>query len=564
MAVAHVRTRLARIIAARLVVSSLLLGSAVAFGLANHDTFPVAPLVLLIAVTYALNIAYLATLRAAVRHPAFIDLQFAFDAVLVAACIYLTGGITSNFSSLSVLPIIASSTVRGRRGAMQVAALSATLYVGVVTAQYLDVGMLSWTRWRPVATTLPSLVFAQYTVVVNLGGLLGVALLAGSLAERLRSARAGLEDASYEIADLRAFNDHVIDSLSAGLITTDAAGRVITLNRAAGRIVGAQQRDVVGKDVQHVLQLEVAQREALPSLANERSRMETSFHPADREPLELGLSVSTLQFPEGTNGFLIVFQDITEFKRLEREARLQQRLAAVGEMAAGIAHEIRNPLAAMTGSIEVLRQELPLADEHGQLMEIVLRESERLNETIRLFLAYARPHRQASYRLDIRSVVRDAAAALRSSVDMREDHTVLVEIPDEALWYEGDETELRQVLWSLGTNGLRAMPVGGELTMAAWLDSKEGGAGELVISVRDRGCGIPRDQLDDVFQPFHGTFRKGTGLGLAIVHRIVSDYGGRIHVSSTVGEGTTISARLPLPPASSRPASRELPPGRTA
>jgi len=217
----------------------------------------------------------------------------------------------------------------------------------------------------------------------------------------------------------------------------------------------------------------------------------------------------------------------------------------------------------MTGSIEVLKQDLPLAEEHGRLLDIVLRESERLNETIRLFLSYARPHGQASYRMDARSVLRDAAAALRNSVDMREDHVIGIDAPDESVWYDGDETELRQVLWSLGTNGLRAMPSGGELTMLVRLEQHAPDR-ELVFSVRDRGCGIPPDQLDDVFQPFHSSFRKGTGLGLAIVYRIVSDYGGRIEVSSTVGEGTTVSVRLPLQPVAAQRTPRALPPGRIA
>jgi two-component system sensor histidine kinase PilS (NtrC family) len=480
--------------------------------------------------------------------------------VLVSACIHLTGGITSNFSSLYVLPIVAASTVRGRRGAIQVAALTATLYVGVVTAQYLDVVVLPG-GWRPVVTILPTLVLAQYTVVVHLGGLLAVALLSGSLAERLRSARAGLEDASYEIADLRAFNEHVIDSLTAGLVTTDAALHIVTFNRAAARIVGKAPEEVAGMDVRSVLQLGPEHRDAMPALAAGHRRIEVPFQPASGEPLDLGLTVTTLQFPEGTTGFLIVFQDITEFKRLERDARLQQRLAAMGEMAAGIAHEIRNPLAAMTGSIEVLKYELPVAGEQAQLMDIVLRESERLNETIRLFLSYANPQRQVNGHLDMRTVVRDAAAALRNSVDMREDHAVVIMAGDDPLWYDGDETELRQILWSLGTNGLRAMPTGGELTLGVRVD-RDARPAALELVVRDRGCGIPRDELENVFQPFHSSFRKGTGLGLAIVHRIVTDYGGRIHVSSTVGEGTTISVRLPLPRANDDVA--RLPPGKTA
>ena len=182
------------------------------------DTQPPVPCVGLIGITYVVSLLNLATLRLTHKLPVLVDLQFAFDAALVSACIYITGGIASDFSSLYVLPIIAASTVRGRRGAFQIAALSATLYVGIVTSQYLDVALLG-ARWRLVPAMLPAALIAQYTVVVNLGGMFAVAMLSGSVAERLRSARAGLQDASYEIADLRAFNEHVIDALPAGLIT---------------------------------------------------------------------------------------------------------------------------------------------------------------------------------------------------------------------------------------------------------------------------------------------------------------------------------------------------------
>ena len=380
------RTRLAGIIAARLVVTTLLLGSAVAVGLVSPDTFPVAPFVLLIGLTYALNVGYLATLGVAMRAPVLVDLQFAFDAVLVSACIHITGGIASNFSSLYVLPIIAASTVRARRGALQVAALSATLYAGLVFAQYLEVAILPDTWWHAAPVVLPGVLFAQYTVVSNLGGMFAVALLAGSLAERLRSARAGLEDASFEIADLRAFNDHVIDSLTSGLLTADAAGRVLTFNRAAGRITGAETP--IGRDLRDVLQFTDELRMLLPELApGTAHRTELPYRTPAGEVLEIGLTAARLQFPEVRTGYLVTFQDITELKRLERDARLQQRLTAASELAAGIAHEIRNPLAAVSGSIEMLKEELPLTGEQAQLMDIVLRESERLNETIRLFVS---------------------------------------------------------------------------------------------------------------------------------------------------------------------------------
>ncbi len=221
---------------------------------------------------------------------------------------------------------------------------------------------------------------------------------------------------------------------------------------------------------------------------------------------------------------------------------MQQRLAAVGDMAAGIAHEIRNPLASMSGSIQILRHELPLSAEQAQLMDIVLRESERLNTTIRSFLAYARPQHFQIARFDVRRALNDAALLLRNSVEVCGEHEVEVDVPPQELWYEADEGQIKQIVWNLATNGLRAMPQGGRLRLCGALDPSSDG---VVLTVRDEGVGIPAEELDSLFQPFHGRFAKGSGLGLAIVHRIVSDYNGEIQVSSQAGQGTTVSVRLP-------------------
>jgi two-component system sensor histidine kinase PilS (NtrC family) len=275
-------------------------------------------------------------------------------------------------------------------------------------------------------------------------------------------------------------------------------------------------------------------------------RLEVPFTAADGKVVDIGLTVAPLRFPEGTAGHLVTFQDITEVKRLERQTRLRQRLAAVGEMAAGIAHEIRNPLASMAGSLEVLRHELALTGEQAELMDIALRESARLNERLRLFLAYARPERLTLARLDVRVLIEDAAERLRHSVDIRDEHAIVVDVPSQAVWIEGDEAELGQVLWSLGTNGLRAMSGGGRLLLSARVEPQPGGSDCLVLVVQDDGCGIPADQIDEVFQPFRSSFRKGSGLGLAIVDRIVTDHGGRVEVSSMEGVGTTVNVRLPV------------------
>ena len=541
------RSRLFKLIAVRVVVSTLLLGWAILIQISQPGAFPVDPFFFLIGLTYALSVVYLATLRFVERQPWLVDLQFGADAVIISAFIHVTGGITSYFSSLYVLPIMAASTIRFGRGAVQVATLSAVLYLALVSAQYGVVPGLPRPLQTALQLELPSLRFAQYTVAINLFGFFAVAWLSGSLAERVRSAGAQLEDASHQIADLRAFNEYVIDSLLSGLISTDAEGRVLTFNRGASTITGLPQDQVIGSDVCEVLQLPDHLRPQLPTLVDTRSlRADLTYRTGSGRLIDVGVTATPLAFPDGRAGYLFTFQDVTTVKRLERDARLQQRLAAVGEMAAGIAHEIRNPLASMSGSIQVLRQELPLSDEQAQLMDIVLRESERLNRTIGSFLAYARPQRFAISRLDVRTVLQDAAVLLRNSADVRENHTVDVEVPDEPVWYEADENQIRQIVWNLATNGLRAMAGGGHLLLSARQETAPDGTGDVVITVQDQGCGIASDDLDTIFQPFRSSFEKGTGLGLAIVHRIVTDYSGSIQVSSTVGEGTSVRVRLPV------------------
>jgi two-component system sensor histidine kinase PilS (NtrC family) len=545
MSESKLRRNLARLITVRAIVCTMLLGGAIVMQMTAPGSFPVDPFFFLIACTYGLTIAYVATLRFADRHRWIVDVQLACDAVIASAFIYVTGGVTSFFSLLYVLPIVTGSTIEFRRGGLLVATLSASAYVGVVFIQYVTAAGLFPDPWLVAsAVALPPRSVAQYTVIFNVFGFFAVGLLSGSLAESLRTAGARLEQASTQIADLRALNQHVIDSLPSGLATTDRVQRIMTFNHAAQSISGLTFDSVAGRPLADVLQLPPHVVDELNSGLSGRGarRLEFTYRRPDGSDIEIGLGATHLETPGGRAGYLVTFQDVTEFKKLERDARLQQRLAAVGEMAAGIAHEIRNPLASMSGSIQILRQELPLSAEQEQLMDIVLRESERLNNTIRSFLAYARPQKLAVACFDLRRALTDTVVLLRNSSEVHERHAIEMDVPTSELPYEADEGQIRQILWNLATNGLRAMPAGGRLRLTCRRDE---GSATMVITVEDEGIGMAADELDRLFQPFHGTFAKGSGLGLAIVHRIVSDYQGEIQVSSCPGEGTAVSVLLP-------------------
>ncbi|HSL20032.1 MAG TPA: ATP-binding protein [Vicinamibacterales bacterium] len=543
------RRKLLMVIAARAAAVTIVLGSATLLQVRTAGAFPGDPFFFLIGLTYALTVVYTLTLSYAVRHRWLVDLQFAFDALIVSVIVYMTGGIESFFSSMFVLPILAAAALQYYRGAVTVAVLSALMFGGLVVSQYAGPygPFVSWPAGPE--TVLPPLRLALFTLGLNLFGFFAIGLLGGYLAESARRADVRLKQASTRIADLEAFNAHVIDSLTSGLLTADATGRVMSFNRAARQISGVDAADAIGADAGELLQLPPEWRAALAGGidAHRVLRTEYGYQTKDGRHIELGVSMAVLATPFGPAGYLFTFQDVTEAKKREREGRVQQRLAAVGEMAAGIAHEIRNPLASMAGSIQVLRDELPLTPEQAQLMDIVLRESERLNDTIKNFLAYARPQRSALQRLDLRTIVEETATLLRHSVECTERHEVKVELPPFDVPLVGDEAQLRQIVWNLATNGLRAMPAGGPLTLSVGLQPAGDGAHEpgAVLRVRDRGVGIPPEERDGIFQPFRGAFSRGSGLGLSIVHRIVSDYAGEIDVSSSPGEGTTVEVRLP-------------------
>jgi two-component system sensor histidine kinase PilS (NtrC family) len=541
------RRWLAWLIAARMVVSTVLLGSAILVQINAPGTAPADPFYLLIALTFALTALYAVTLSYAERHSSYVAVQLGVDVTTVSAFVFFTGGTSSYYSFLYVLPIIGASILLSRRGGVWLALFSTVLYGSLVSGQYLAAsGYVSHAWIGPVPAALPPLRVAEYTTATNVFAFFVVALLSGSLAERLQKADRRLAQFSTAIADLKAFNQHIIDSLTSGLATTDRGGRLLTFNHSAEGITGHTAADVIGRPVDEVLQFPPEFTELLgQDLGGQPSRRaDYTYRTGQGSTKEIGLSATHLMTADVRAGFLLTFQDVTELRRLERDGRRKQRLAAVGEMAAGIAHEIRNPLASLRGSIQILRDELTLTDEQAQLMDIVLRESERLNETIRSFLSYARPQRPAAIRVDVARMLRDTAVLLRNSADVLETHTIAVQTTAPEVWCDADENQLRQIVWNLATNGLRAMPDGGRLTLVAERDP----AAErpLVIRVDDEGVGIPAEELEALFQPFHGNFPRGTGLGLAIVHRIVSDHDGEVHIASTPGQGTSVSVTLPM------------------
>jgi two-component system sensor histidine kinase PilS (NtrC family) len=328
-------------------------------------------------------------------------------------------------------------------------------------------------------------------------------------------------------------------------VTTDLEGHIYTFNAAAREITGYSEDAIRGQDAS-ILFGEIKDHVADALGAAEKGatspRFETSCLTSEGMRLRLGYSISPLSSEAGeTTGMVITFQDLTQVRSLEETSRRQDRLAAIGRMAASIAHEIRNPLAAMRGSIQMLRSEVENDSSHAQLMEIILRESDRLNQIITDFLSYARPRSLVQAPVDVGDLLHQTFSLLRHSPELSANQTVEAEVPAEQIFANADEGQLKQVFWNLARNALQAMPQGGTLRATLAKNSND----RLRIAFSDTGRGMTPDQVEHLFEPFSST-TGGTGLGLSIVYQIIRDHGGTINVRSREGQGTTITVELPM------------------
>lgn len=527
----------------RVVVVTALLGLAVAAEVITTTRDPVAPYYVLIALTYLLTLLYaLVWPFTANRRKELAYVQILGDLIIITGIVYYTGAIESDFSSLYFISIIAASIILFRRGGLLAASCASVLYGGLGVA--LQLGVISHFPLpdRRLPVELPSQVVG-YTIFLNVFGFYTVALLTSYLSESLRLTGRKLAEASDYLADLQVFNQTIVDSITAGLMTTDFEGRINFFNDAAATIFAIPPARAIGEKVTTLLtEGDDFLDRMKEKLAGRRYiRLEGAYLNREGEEIYLGMSVSYLLFEgETKSGFLFTFQDLTEIKRLEREVRLKENLVTMGEVAAGMAHEIRNPLASISGSVQLLSESEGLSDEKKRLMNIIVRESERLSGTLTEFLAYARPPRFEPATIDLRAVVEETAALLGNSAEVLAGHEIVVTVPDAPVHLFADPNQMKQISWNLARNALQAMPNGGRLEMSL----SRNGSGGVVMAFKDEGVGMPDREASGVFEPFSST--RGSGLGLAIVYRIVKDYNGVMEISSAKSKGTEVSVHFPL------------------
>jgi len=534
--------RLKKLMLFRLVMVTTLLLIAAYVGAVSETLLAVNPLYFLIGATYFLTVFHALALRFLPALIPQVYTQVVGDLLVITGLVYVAGGVRgAGFMLLYPISVLSGSVLLRRRDSLVLAGVATLLYAGTlwaVQARLVPAQGLADVPFLPAQAIL-------YSIFVTGVACATVAMIGGFLSEGLRHVGERLEEAVEQVADLRELNEVIVNSIQSGLLTTDTAGHILYVNRfgesilerPASAVRGRSIRDVFGSSLEPV---------ALRARAGSRSlaRLEVEYSRPGGAPLDLGVSVTPLATGDRPgSGYLVVFQDLTEVKRVEEEVRTREKLAAVGEMAAQLAHEIRNPLGSISGSAQVLVGEANVSEEHERLLRIITRESKRLSDALNRFLFQARPTGRPRGPVDIGPLLGEAVTLLQNGPEVGPQHQVSFEADAGPHLCLADPDQITQVFWNLVRNGLEAMPGGGRLQVRLRRAGED-----VILSVHDQGRGMGREEQRRMFEPFHSSTPMGTGLGLAIVYRIVREHGGDITVKSAPGAGTQVEVRLPLVP----------------
>ena len=518
----------------RVIITTVLLGSGAVIYYGRGARKEAFYLAVIVAVIYFLSLVSLLLQSLFQRYPKIFKItQLFFDLVLASTVIFVTGGKSSPFIFLYVLIIIYSSIALTKLASYVTALVSGLVYVLIVFYQIraevpIDPGRSIWSsvsEWGEIGLV---------STYFHLTGFLLVAILSGYLSERFRTAGRELGESERSLRILQNLHENIIQSLTSGVITLNLDGKIISANRTGLEILGISGEDkILGKDLgQFMTGLHL---EDLVS----KKREQMLYTAPDGRMVTLGFSSSDLKDTDDkTHGYIIIFQDLTEVKELEDRLRTSEKMALLGQLAAGLAHELRNPLSAISGAVEILSSDVKPTEDNLRLVRMASQEVERLNLLVEDFLILTMPIQKLTTLVDFGRIVNDTVESFAKTI--RRGNIEIINQVENGIYVQADSYRLKQAVWNLLLNSVDAMPIGGLIIIKSKTEENN-----VVIEISDEGKGIDENFISRIFDPFFTTKEVGTGLGLAIVQKVIEGYNGNINVVSSRGKGATFVITLP-------------------
>ena len=510
-------------------------------------TAPIGPLCMVIGVGFFLSLIYAALFRF-LTLTENASLQVAGDLLLVGGILFTTGGIDSPISFLFLFVIIASSLTLPRAAAYLAASGAIIIYGVLVDLEYF--GIITPIYLFPESKLSFESGYVFYVIFLNIVSYYTIAYLSSFLSHRLRIVKEELARASINLEEQRAFNRNIVQNMGNGLITTSPEGRITSINPAARVLTGYSVEESLENPIEQLIPLvELKNLFCGNEPPNLPKQIEGEYKRKDGKTIFIRIKISHLADLD-VPGYILVFEDLTEVREMQEKVLRTEQLAAVGRFSAGLAHEIRNPLTSLSGSIQVLARGLKLEDSYKKLMEIVIKETDRLNNILSDFLNYTQPKKNNDTIVDVTQLIQDVITLLKNKEDLSSEKQVVFKRTTEHLILNGDEEQIKQVVWNLCINALEAMSRGTLTLSLREVPSFQRGEfktshGGMVLDVQDEGSGITPDQINNIYDPFFSTKKNGVGLGLATVYQIVNRNGGVMDVKSVLGEGTLFTVFLP-------------------
>ncbi len=510
-------------------------------------TAPIEPLCRVIGAGFFMSLIY-AVLFRVLTLTENASLQVIGDLLLVGGILYTTGGIDSPISFLFLFVIIATSVTLPRAATYLAASGSIIIYGVLVDLEYF--GIITPVYLFPEAKVSFESGYVFYVIFLNIVSYYTVAYLSSFLSHRLRIVKEELVQASFHLEEQRAINMNIVQNMGNGLVTTDLGGMITSINPAARALTGYSVEESLEKPVAQLIPLpalkHVFLENKIPILPNQ---IEGEYKRKDGKIIFIRIKISHLA-ALNILGYILVFEDLTELKGMQEMVLRTSQLAAVGRFSAGLAHEIRNPLTSLSGSIQVLARGLKLENSYKKLMEIVIKETDRLNVILSDFLNYSQPRKNINTIIDLTQLLQDVIILLKNKENFGNKIQIIFKGSSDHLILNGDEEQIKQVVWNLCINALESMSQGTlTLMLKEVLSFSIGGFQAnhrgMVLEVQDEGCGISPENLNNIYDPFYTSKKNGVGLGLATVFQIVNGSGGVMDVKSAVGKGTLFTVFLP-------------------